>query len=81
MIRHMDYIFPGMGYGGIREQFMMGDFLLVAPQVEKGATSRMVAVPPGTWLADDGTKVTGPTEIVVKTPLERLPYFEKFDER
>ena len=75
MIRHLDYMFPGHGYGSVGDQFVMGDFLMVAPQVRKGATSREVAVPPGTWTADDGTVVTGPTRITVQTPLARLPYF------
>ena len=75
MIRHMDYMFPGNGYGGIRDQFVMGDFLMVAPQLGKGAPSREVAVPPGKWTADDGTVVEGPARITVKTPISRLPYF------
>ena len=77
MIRHMDYMFPGNGYGRIRDQFVMGDFLMVAPQVKKGAISREVAVPPGIWKSDDGTVVSGPTHVVVETPLTRLPYFER----
>ena len=77
MIRHMDYMFPGNGYGPIRDQFVMGDFLMVAPQVKKGAATREVAIPPGKWIADDGADFEGPTRITVKTPLERLPYFEK----
>ena len=75
MIRHLDYMFPGHGYGKVDDQFVMGDFLMVAPQVRKGATSREVAIPPGTWTADDGTVVTGPTRLTVQTPLARLPYF------
>ena len=75
MIRHMDYMFPGHGYGRIDTQFVMGDFLMVAPQVEKGLESRDVAVPPGKWMADDGMIVEGPKQIVVATPLDRLPYF------
>ena len=75
MIRHLDYMYPGQGYGKVDDQFVMGDFLMVAPQVRKGATSRDVLVPPGRWTADDGTVVEGPVRITVQTPLERLPYF------
>ena len=75
MIRHMDYMFPGNGYAGIADQFVMGDFLMVAPQVEKGAAAREVEIPPGRWVADDGTAFDGPARITVKTPLSRLPYF------
>ena len=76
MIRHMDYMFPGNGYGKISDQFVMGDFLMVAPQVEKGKPSREVAIPPGVWRADDGLVVVGPSRITVSTPIDRLPYFE-----
>ena len=31
MIRNLEYCFPGMGYAGVKDQFMMGDYLLVAP--------------------------------------------------
>ena len=75
MMRNMEYAFPGMGYAEIKDQFMMGDDLLVAPVVEKDAASRKVVLPPGTWRADDGTVFSGPAEIEVSTPLSRLPHF------
>ncbi len=77
MIRNLEYMFPGCGYGSIQDEFMMGDFLLVAPQVEKGKATREVVIPAGNWKADDGSLVKGPCKLVVKTPLSRLPYFEK----
>ena len=77
MIRNLEYCFPHRGYAAIKDQFVMGDFLLVAPQVVKGSVSRDVVIPPGTWRADDGTVVVGPTNIRVATPLARLPYFER----
>ena len=75
MMRNLEYNFPGRGYSGIKDEFMMGDWLLVAPVMEKKATSRRVVVPPGRWLADDGREVSGPCEIEVSAPLSRLPYF------
>ena len=77
MLRSMEYEFPGHGWESVTDQFMMGSDLLVAPQVEKGAAERTVVIPPGTWVADDGSVVTGPTRGTVKTPLSRLPYFTR----
>ena len=75
MIRNLEYEFPGMGYAGIRDEFIMGHDLLVAPVVEKGATSRKVVLPPGRWRADDGTVFDGPTTTDIAAPLGRLPHF------
>jgi alpha-glucosidase len=36
-----------------------------------------VIIPPGTWKGDDGMVVVGPKTITVKTPISRIPYFEK----
>lgn len=77
MLRNLEYAFPRLGYADIRDQFMMGDFLLVAPQTRKGATSRTAAVPPGRWMCDDGGTVCGPAEISLQTPIDRIPFFER----
>ena len=77
MMRSMEYAYPRMGYAKISNQFLMGDDLLVAPVIEKGAKSRRVVIPPGRWRGDDGKTVEGPASIEVPTPLERLPYFER----
>ena len=75
MLRAMEYEFPGLGAACVTDQFMLGSKLLVAPQTVKGAASRAVFVPPGTWRADDGTEVVGPKTVTVATPLARLPHF------
>ena len=75
MMRNLEYCFPGMGYAGILDEFMMGNDLLVAPVMEKGAVSRKVVLPPGKWLADNGKTYVGPTTVEVSSPIERLPYF------
>jgi alpha-glucosidase (family GH31 glycosyl hydrolase) len=75
MLRNLEYNFPGMGYAGVSDQFMMGEDLLVAPVVEKGAKMRKVVLPPGNWTADDGEVYAGPATIEIPAPLSRLPHF------
>lgn len=77
IMRNLEYAYPGRGYAAIRDEFLMGEDLLVAPVVEKGATSRKVVIPPGTWKADDGTVFMGPTSVTVAAPLARLPHFTR----
>ena len=77
MMRNLEYCFPGMGYAEVKDEFMMGDDLLVAPVMEKGSTVRKVVIPPGKWCAADGEEYVGPAEIEVFAPLESLPYFMK----
>nr|MDD6335759.1 glycoside hydrolase family 31 protein [bacterium] len=74
-MRSLDFAYPGMGYEGVDDAFLLGEDLLVAPVVTKGQTRRSVQVPPGTWLGDDGQRVTGPCTITVDAPLERLPHW------
>lgn len=60
----------------IRDQFLLGDTILVAPVLEKGATTRRVWFPPGTRRSDlDGTHHTGPAEVEVPVTLESLPWW------
>lgn len=77
IMRNLEYNYPGCGYADVKDEFMMGDDLLIAPQTVKGAGERKVAVPPGRWRSDDGTVIEGPGIVTVKTPLSRLPYFEQ----
>ena len=77
MIRSLEFVFPGRGYACVNDQFMLGEDLMVAPQMKDGARERTVRIPPGTWRADDGTVTTGPCETTVSTPLDRLPHYER----
>ena len=76
MLRPLAYVFPDGGFEAVKDQFMMGDDLLVAPMVAKG-TTRAVRIPKGVWKADDGRVVEGPRDLTLEVPLARLPYFER----
>ncbi len=75
IVRPLCWQWPERDYEGIKDQFMLGDGLLVAPVVTKGARSRVVEFPPGRWLGDDGSTVDGPCRRTISAPLERLPFY------
>jgi hypothetical protein len=76
ILRPLAYVFPEGGYEHVKDQFMMGENLLVAPMLTRG-TSRAVLIPPGQWKSDDGTILSGPQRLTIEVPLLRLPYFER----
>ncbi len=60
------------------DQFTLGDSIVVAPVVTKGATSRAVALPKGDWYPlQGGAKVTsdGVTPLTVQAALGEIPAF------
>jgi alpha-D-xyloside xylohydrolase len=60
------------------DEWMLGDDLLVAPVWKSGSRSRVVWIPPGTWVSMwDHSKVEGPKEITVKAPLDQLPMWAR----
>jgi len=79
IVRNMEYVFPHSGYPEIRDQFMLGNNILVAPVIEKNSLSREIVFPPGKWVGDDGSTVSGPAKIKVNVPIERLPWYRKIN--
>ena len=56
---------------------MLGEDLVVAPVVERGACSRTVSLPAGEWRDHHGHRHQGPASVEVDAPLEVLPVFER----
>jgi alpha-glucosidase len=77
IVRHLEYMYPHQGYAEIKDQFLLGDGILVAPVLEKGARHRTVVFPKGTWKGDDGSTVKGPVQITIEVPLFRLPWYRR----
>jgi len=77
MVRAMEYMYSHQGYAEIKDQFLLGDGILVAPVLERGARSRQVIFPKGIWQGDDGSTVTGPTVTEIRVPLSRLPWYRR----
>lgn len=76
IVRMMEYEFPGLGYEGIKDQFMLGSNILVAPVLEKGAQIRKVVLPKGKWIYKEKVYKGGKT-IIVNVDITDIPVFKK----
>ena len=60
------------------DTYLFGDYLLVAPVVRAGATSREIILPEGQWIDwFDGTEYAGGQTITMDAPLSKLPLLIK----
>jgi alpha-glucosidase len=76
---HMEYAFPGNGFEHVRDQWALGEDMIVAPVLSQN-DSRKVALPPGAWRDDLGAVHEGPAELTLENvPLDRLPFYERAD--
>ena len=70
----LEYFFPNQGYADIKDQFMLGQNILVAPIVNN-TYARNVVLPRGKWKSDEGKYYDGNASYNIEVPLNRLPYF------
>jgi alpha-glucosidase (family GH31 glycosyl hydrolase) len=77
IVRPLAYAYPDAGYEKIKDEFLLGADILVAPVLTKNARARTIVFPGGTWKGDDGSTVTGPKTVEVPAPLERLPWYRR----
>lgn len=75
--RSMEYVFPHQGYEKVKDQFMLGNDILVAPVLTNSAFTRKVLLPKGKWKSFDGKTIKGNKTVEVKVGLEDIPYFRK----
>lgn len=79
--------YPGLVWPEMRGELMadvgtylFGRDLLVAPVLEKGATTRPVTLPPGDWTdLWSGATFAGGGVVLAHAPLERIPVFVRAD--
>ena len=76
-VRFMEFQFPNGGFEKVTNQFMLGEKYLVAPVLQKGATSRTVLFPDGEWKDISDGKIFGKGEFTVNAPIDKLPVFER----
>ena len=74
IVSNMEYIFPHQGFENCKDQFMLGDKIMVAPMLANG-NSRTVKLPSGSWLDNKNRKIKGNRTIKVEVPLDELPVF------
>ncbi len=62
----------------VEDAYMLGDWLYVAPVLDKGATSREVVLPRGLWYDfNTGRPIEGGATIKADAPLDTLPIFAR----
>ena len=79
IVRPLAYAYPGQGYADVRDAFLLGEDLLVAPVLERGARARSVRLPRGErWrYVPTGEVYDGGDEVTVPAPLDVLPRFAR----
>ncbi len=79
ILRNLEYDYPHQGLQKVKDQFLLGRDVLVAPVLVKGANTRQVVLPGGdSWkYIPTGEVFLGGRTIEVEAPLHVLPYFER----
>jgi len=77
IVRNLEYVFPHQGLHLIKDQFMLGNDLLIAPILSKGVSKRKVVLPKGKWLTPDGKVIKGGKTFEVDISLNSIPYFQR----
>jgi alpha-glucosidase (family GH31 glycosyl hydrolase) len=75
ILRPLAYHHPG--YEAVHDEFLLGEDILVAPVLERGATTRTIRLPPGRWVAPDGSSVAGPATVEMEVGLGTLPLYRR----
>ncbi|MEM8746637.1 MAG: glycoside hydrolase family 31 protein [Actinomycetota bacterium] len=77
IMRPLCYEFPDAGLESVNDCFLLGPDLLVAPVLERAANARLVPLPPGSWVDEDGVTHEGGTTITVEVTIDSIPRFHR----
>ncbi len=77
VLRPLCYTYPNAGYETVTDQFLLGNNILVAPVLKKGADKRRVVFPPGKWQRTDGEIISGPCTMELPAPIDTLLWFRE----
>jgi len=76
IVRLMEYEFPNQGFEEVKDQFMLGSGLLVAPIIRQNQKGRTVTLPKGKWKYKEQI-YRGGKSIAIEVGLTEIPVFEK----
>lgn len=74
-LKSLEYEYPNQGYMNVKDQFLLGDKLMIAPVVTTDDT-RKVVIPKGKWRLNNKI-ITGPAINTYTVALDELLIFEK----
>ncbi|MDD3334778.1 MAG: glycoside hydrolase family 31 protein [Eubacteriales bacterium] len=75
--RHMSYVYPDDGLEKVDAQFMLGETILAAPVLERGAKEKTVYLPKGKWLGWNGQTYEGGQTVTLPVTLRDIPRFTR----
>ncbi len=71
----LEFVFPDQGLWRVKQQFMLGEKILVAPVYEKETKNHEVILPKGRWQKIGGNIYEGGRSITVTGGLNNIPIF------
>lgn len=78
IVRYLEYEFPHQGFEEVKDEFMLGGSVLVAP-LNRPGNRRQLVLPQGEWMGDDGKILHGGATYTLDVPLDRIPCFRLKD--
>lgn len=78
IVTHMEFMFPDQGFSHCKDQFMLGENVLVAPVVTENNT-RMVHLPKGVWIDYKGMERKGGQKYEYTAKIDEIIWFRRID--
>lgn len=79
VVRPLEYNYPYQGYENIKDEFMLGDDILIAPVVTEN-DERSIMLPPGQWIYQN-KKWKGGKTYQLKVGLNEVPVFNRMNKK
>lgn len=76
IVSNMEFVFPDQGFSDCKDQFMLGEDILVAP-ITTSEDTREVRFPLGSWMNSEGEVIEGGQTIKYNVALDELLWFRK----